>query len=142
MFRQRSMSCYTCLVLYLHGFNHFRQSSTWQAIKAKYIKLQNIDPEICSILIFQKRAWEQFLYHILCMIFQEKCFSCYALLTDQISLSLLFEILVNMCIAIACEPGSDAINFEINLIFLIKPFYDMTKNSRQKFKYLEHEKSF
>ena len=27
-----------------------------------------------------------FLY-ILCMIFQEKCFSCYILLTDQISLS-------------------------------------------------------
>ena len=27
-------------------------------------------PEICSILIFQNRVWEQFLYHILYMIFQ------------------------------------------------------------------------
>ena len=33
-------------------------------------------------------------------------------------------------------------NFEINLFFLIKPFFDMTKNSRQKFKYLENEKKF
>ena len=42
--------------------------------KNKLIKLQTIDLEICSILIFQKRVWEQFLYPILCMIFQEKCF--------------------------------------------------------------------
>ena len=33
-------------------------------------------------------------------------------------------------------------NFEINLIFLIKPFFNMTKKSRQKLKYLEKEKSF
>ena len=32
--------------------------------------------------------------------------------------------------------------FGINLIFLIKPFFHMTKNSRQKFQYLEKEKSF
>ena len=33
-------------------------------------------------------------------------------------------------------------NFEINFIFLINPFIDMTKNSRQKFKNLENEMSF
>ena len=32
--------------------------------------------------------------------------------------------------------------FEINLIFQIKPFFYVTKKSRQKFKYLEKEKSF
>ena len=32
--------------------------------------------------------------------------------------------------------------FEINLILLIKPFCCMTKKPRQKFKYLEKEKSF
>ena len=58
------------------------------------------------------------------------------------SLPLLLEILVNMCIAIVYEPGCDIIDFEINLIFLIKPFSYMTKKSRQKFKYLENEKSF
>ena len=51
------------------------------------IKLQTIDPETCSILIFQKRVWDYSLHHILCMIFQEKCFSCCIVLTDQISLS-------------------------------------------------------
>ena len=33
-------------------------------------------------------------------------------------------------------PCCDVINFETNLIFLIKPFFFMTKKSRQKFKYL------
>ena len=31
-------------------------------------------------------------------------------------------------------------NFEINLIILIKPFFHMTKRSKQKFKYIENEK--
>ena len=33
-------------------------------------------------------------------------------------------------------------NFEINLIFLIKLFFYKTEKSRKKFKYLEKEKSF
>ena len=57
-------------------------------------------------------------------------------------LPLLLKILDNMCIAIVWEPGCDVINFEINVTFLIKSFCYMTKNSRQKFKYLENEKSF
>ena len=32
-------------------------------------------------------------------------------------------------------------NFKIN-IFLIKLFFDVTKNSRQKFEYLQNEKNF
>ena len=36
----------------------------------------------------------------------------------------------------------DVINFESNFIFLIKAFFSMTKNSRQKLKYLENKKSF
>ena len=54
--------------------------------------------------------------------------------------SLLFEILGNMCIKIASYPDCDVIKFEINLIFLIKPFRSMTKKTRQKLKYLENEK--
>ena len=53
--------------------------------KTNCTKLQMIDPEICSILIFLKRVWKQFLRHILCMVFQEKCCSYYILLTDEIS---------------------------------------------------------
>ena len=40
-----------------------------------------------------------------------------------------------MCIAF------DVINFEINLFFLTKPFLSVTKMLKQKFKYLEKEKS-
>ena len=57
-------------------------------------------------------------------------------------LPLLREILGKMCIAIVCYPGCYVINFEINLIFLIKPFFYMTDKSRQTFKYLKNEKSF
>ena len=37
--------------------------------------------------------------------------------------------------------GCDVINFEVNLLILIKPFFYLTKKSRQKFKYFENEKS-
>ena len=59
----------------------------------------------------------------------------------MISLPLLLEILHNICITTACFPGCDPENFEINVIFLIKPFFYMTKKSRQNFKYLENEKN-
>ena len=117
------------------SFNIFRQPSTWYTIKTSCIKLQTIDPEIYSILIFQKRVWDQFLHHILCMIFQEKCFSCYILLTDQISLSDCIYFL-RYCVLSTCVfefPGCDVINFENNLIFLIKPFFYIAKKPRQKF---------
>ena len=45
---------------------------------------------------------------------------------------LLLEIFGEMCIAIVCFPGCDVMNFEINLIFLIKPPFCMTKKLRQK----------
>ena len=48
-------------------------------------------------------------------------------------LPLLLDILGYMCVAIICFPGCGGINFEINLIFVIKPFFYMTKNSREKF---------
>ena len=57
-------------------------------------------------------------------------------------LSLLLHILGNMGIAIACFPGCDDLNFEINVIFLIKPFLYKTKKSRQAFEYLANEKNF
>ena len=57
-------------------------------------------------------------------------------------LLLLLKILGNMRIKIVCWPGCDAIKFETNVIFLIKPFRCMTKKSRQKSKYLENEEEF
>ena len=70
----------------LLDFTILRQPSNQHTTETNCLKLYTIDPEICSILIFQIRVWEQFFQHMLCMIFQQKCFSCYILLTDQISL--------------------------------------------------------
>ena len=47
-----------------------------------------------------------------------------------------------MCIAIVCYRGCDVMKFEINLIFLIKPFLYMTKKSRHKLKYLDTKSAF
>ena len=46
-----------------------------------------------------------------------------------------------MSIVIVCWPLSDIINFEINIIFLILQFFLRDQKARQKFKYLEKEKS-
>ena len=55
---------------------------------------------------------------------------------------LFLEIMDNICVVIICQPGCDVIKFQINLIFLIKLFCCMTKNSRLKLKHLQNEKSF
>ena len=47
-----------------------------------------------------------------------------------------------MCIAIVYFLSYDLKNYEMNITFLIKPFFYMIKMSCQKFKYLENEKSF
>ena len=48
--------------------------------------------------------------------------------TGQISSQLVFtlKVLGNVCIAVVCFPGCN-IYFKINLIFLIKPFFNMTE---------------
>ena len=56
----------SCLQL---SFNIFWEPWTLHKIKTKCIILQTTEPEICSILIFQKRICEQFLRHILFMTF-------------------------------------------------------------------------
>ena len=47
-----------------------------------------------------------------------------------------------MYMKIAFVLGFDIINFEINLNLSNQGFFYMTKKSRQKFQYLENEKSF
>ena len=47
-----------------------------------------------------------------------------------------------MCITIVCQPGCYFTDFEINLIFLIEPFFLYDQKSRQNLKYLKKEKSF
>ena len=77
------------------------------------------------------------------MISQEKSFSCYILLTDPILLSdcLYFFRYWAICVLQMFVSQADIIKFEINLIFILKPFRYMSKKSRQKLKHLENEKS-
>ena len=57
-------------------------------------------------------------------------------------LSVHLEILGNMCVAVVCFSGCDVVNLEIKLIYLIKPFFYLSKKLREKLKYMENEKSF
>ena len=62
-------------------------------------------------------------------------------LLTKFSCLIVLEILGNVFIA-TYFPSCDVINFEMNLAFLIKPFYYLTKKSRQTFKYLENKKTY
>ena len=59
-----------------------------------------------------------------------------------VGLPLLLKILGNMLIAIVFFPDCDVINFEINLIFLIEPFFYMDKKSRQNLNILRTKRDF
>ena len=79
-------------------------------------------------------SWPHFAYN-----FSKKNFPFSILLTDQISLSDSFYLLRYWAI---CVLQLLTRLWRHKICFLIKPFWYMTKNSRQKFKYLESEKSF
>ena len=67
----------------------------------------------------------------------------YILLTNQMSLSVCLYFLRYWTICtLLLFPCCEIINFEINLTFLIKSFFCITKKSWQTFKYLENKKSF
>ena len=50
----------------------------------------------------------------------------------MVGLPLHLEILGNMCIVIVCFPGCEVINFEVNLIFLIKLLFLHDQNVKRK----------
>ena len=74
--------------------------------------------------------------------FSRKMFIIYILLTDQVLLSdcLYFFRYWEICVLQLFVSQVDVIDFETNLIFLIKSFFYMTKKSRRKFKYHENKK--
>ena len=83
---------------------------------------------MCSILIFRNGSWHSFST-IFCVWFFQKKNSFLMLYFINwpnfiVWLSLLLELFGNTHIAMVCFPGCDIINFEINPIFLIKPFFE------------------
>ena len=71
-------------------------------IKANCMKLDIVDPEVGSILIFFffKWFWNYFFHHILSITSQDNYFSCCIILIDQISLSECLYLLryLEMCV--------------------------------------------
>ena len=64
--------------------------------------------------------------------FWRKMFLLLYLLTDQVSLPIcLYGVRhCDYCTVIVCQQGFDTINFEINLIFLVKPYFNYLQNER------------
>ena len=106
------------------------RESTWGKMNLAYNKnLLHKTFDKCSILIFEKWVWKVSRPH---SVYDFQIF----FMLSSINWPKFFDWLP---IAVVCFPDFDVINFEINLIFLTKPFFYMTKRSRQKFKYLENE---
>ena len=82
--------------------------STWHTIKTDCTKLliRTVDQEICSFDFLENGLGTSFPHHVLCMNFQEKCFSHYILLTEQILLSDYLYVLIYWAICV-CFPGCE-----------------------------------
>ena len=92
-------------------------------IIANCIIFETFDPEICSFLIFFKMRLGQLLQDILCMIFQEKHFSCYILLLTKFDwLVALTSLNIGKNVYRNYLLSSDLINLQNNLRFLVKHF--------------------
>ena len=94
---------------------------------------------------FQKRIWDQFFHHILCMVFQEKCFSFYILLTDQISLSDYLSFLrywAKCVLQLFVNQVVTSLILKLTVVFLSSCFPTCEEKSRQKLKYLNNRTSF
>ena len=81
-----------------------------------------------------------FVYDFLTKVFLVLCSINW--LNVIVWLPLLLEILGDICITIVCKPVCDVINFKINLIFLIKLFFYMTKNVKAKAEISRGQKEF
>ena len=75
----------------------------------------------------KKRSATSLSFLIFCLTFEDKYFSFYILLIDGISLSgcLYFAryVIYEICTSIIFWPCCDVMYFEVNFVFLIKPFF-------------------
>ena len=123
--------------------NIFWFSSSWKYNKIKLYKLSDLIQRYAQFWLFREGSgtsssttfwfFEKNVFHV---IFKW-------LASFFASLSLLLEILDQVCIVIICFPVCAIIKFENNRSFRkyvrIKLFFYMAKKSRQKFKYHKNE---
>ena len=92
--------------------------------------------------MFYGRVCDQLPHHILCMIFQEKYYLCYILLTDQVTLCgcLCFLKYWAMCVLhLFVSQSVTSLILKLTFACLSSRF---PKKSEQKVKYLKNEKNF
>ena len=82
------------------------------------------------IKLFEKKVWKRGLELVSLPHFSHNFWRKIFLLLYYINwpnfvarLPLLCVIFDNMCIAVVCKPGCEVMNFEVKLIFLIKPYF-------------------
>ena len=123
---------------------YFGRPLLGHTIKTNFIEFQIVDPEQYWILFFIRGSGTTFSTTF-CARFFKKLFAMLYYINWPnfiVWLPFLLEILDNICIVIICCPVCDAINFEINHSFLIKPIFYIKKKLGQKCKDLKNEKSF
>ena len=126
--------CFYCMANW--GLSKYNETKLWTTyMSSPHIKLfwkVKRGLELVSQPYFAHSFWRK-IFPLLCSI-NWRNFTVW--------LPFLCEILGNMCIAIVCKPGCDVMNFEANLIFIIKLFFLHKQNFVTKLKYLEKEKNF
>ena len=132
--------------------NPFLKNQNWGYLWIKSLKFMQFVFVVCQVEGYRiywnyakktKRGLELSLLTSFCMIFEEKHFSCYSLLTDQMSLSgCLFWDIGQHVYCNCLLTRSWRHNFDLKISFYSSRFFYMTKMPRQKFKYLENKRSF
>ena len=116
---------------------------SWGLLKYIESKLQTTWFYLISS-VFWKTGLELASLPHFCMIFEEKYFSCYILLTDQISLSGCINFVRYWTVRVLQLFFNQVVTpliLKLTLCFQLTRFFYRAKKSRQKFKYLDIEKS-
>ena len=97
---------------------------SWGYLKILKVNRRPLAFTSLKAFLKNKEAWNLSLCLIFCMTVEEKYFLLHSANWPNfiICLSLLREQLSKMCIVVY-QPGCNVIHFEINLLFLIKPFF-------------------
>ena len=114
---------------------YFGRSWLWTFLKNKLLSFQTVDPEICLTFIFLWKGLVLASKQHFVDDFSKKTFLIlYSINWPNfiIWLTLLLEILDNMCGVIICHPVCAVMSFEINFSFLTKPFYSFFNTTTMK----------
>ena len=125
--------CFYCVVSWelLKYIDTMLQSNCFHLILRFFYKIKR-SLELCTLPHFLHNFWRKIFLSL----------SSVNRPNFIVWLSLLCEILGNMCIGIVCKPGCDVMDFEVSLIFQIKLFFLHDQNDVRKMYYIEDKKSF